>query len=75
MRLTTILHHYPTDFRTHPVQNVRPPLECDALEDCEEREAEVVEVGDAEVGPVPVLLAHLWHLTLLTTWITLTLMS
>ena len=42
----------------HPIKNFRPPLEGDALEDGEDCEHEVVEVGDAEVGPLPVLPAH-----------------
>ena len=33
----------------HPVHDVRPPLERDALEDGEPRAEDVIEVGDAEV--------------------------
>ena len=43
---------------SHPVKNFGPPLEGDALEDGQDCEHKVVEVGDAEVGPLPVLPAH-----------------
>ena len=43
----------------YPVQNVCPPFKGDALEDGEERKSEVVEVGDAVVGALPVLAADL----------------
>ena len=39
---------------THIVQDVGPALHGDALEHGQHRQAEVVEVGDAEVGPLPV---------------------
>jgi hypothetical protein len=38
---------------THPIQNVRPPLERHTLEDCEHRKNKVVKVGDAKVWSLP----------------------
>lgn len=35
------------------VHNVSPSLKSDTLEHCQHRKAEVVKVGDSEVGPVP----------------------
>ena len=46
-----------SNFKAHPVQYGRPPLHGDALEDCEHGEPDVVEGGDAEVGPLPLLQA------------------
>ena len=39
----------------HVVHNVRPALHGDALEHGQHRQPEVVEVGDTEVGPLPLL--------------------
>lgn len=41
--------------QTHIVEDVGPSLHGDALEDGEHSEEDVVEVGDAVVGPLPVL--------------------
>ena len=38
---------------THIVHDVSPALHGDALEDGQHGQAEVVEVGDAPVGPLP----------------------
>ena len=42
------------DKATHIVQDVGPSLHGDALEHGQHGQPEVVEVGDAEVGPLPV---------------------
>lgn len=42
---------------TYPVENLRPSLHGDALEDGQHGEEDVVEGGDAVVGPLPALLA------------------
>ena len=42
----------------HPVEHVRPALHGDALKHRQHGEQEVVEVGDATVGPLPALPAH-----------------
>lgn len=39
--------------QTHPVEDISPPFHGDALVHGEHREAEVVKVGDAMVGPWP----------------------
>lgn len=41
--------------RTHVVEDVGPPLHGDALEDGENSKEDIVKVGDAVVGPLPVL--------------------
>lgn len=37
----------------HPIQHVGPALHGDALKHCQHGKQEVVEVGDATVGPLP----------------------
>ena len=39
----------------YPVEDVRPTLKGDTLEDSEHGKTEVVEVGDAEIGTLPEL--------------------
>lgn len=39
----------------HPIEDVSPSLHGDALEDGEHSKEDVVKVGDAVVGPLPVL--------------------
>ena len=43
---------------TYPVEDVGPALHGDALEHGQHGEGEVVEVGDAVLGPIPARLAH-----------------
>lgn len=42
----------------YPVQHICPALHGDALEHCQHGEGEVVEVGDAMLGPFPPGPAH-----------------
>jgi hypothetical protein len=48
----------------YPVQHICPALHCDALEHRQHGEGEVVEVGDAVLGPIPPGLAYCSVLTL-----------
>ena len=43
----------------HPVENLRPPLQSDALEDGQHGQYKVVKVGDPKVGTNPIFLADL----------------
>ena len=43
---------------TYPVEDVGPALHGDALEHSQHGEGEVVEIGDAVLGPVPAWFAH-----------------
>ena len=43
---------------THVVEDVGPALHGDALEHSQHGEGEVVEIGDAVLGPIPAWFAH-----------------